>query len=87
MTIRLSNAILAYALGILLTLSMTSALATEGGGSTASLGAENFLTGAAPPPGFYVLEYINHYRANRLNYLAGDAAVPGSAGHLSLIHI
>lgn len=54
-----------------------TAAATEGGGSTYNPGVENFLTGAAPPPGFYVLEYITHYRADRLNDNSGNSAVPG----------
>ncbi|WP_457392587.1 SphA family protein [Roseateles sp. P5_E1] len=43
-----------------------AALAGEGGGSSYPGGVENFLTGAAPPPGFYVLEYGNVYRADKL---------------------
>ncbi|WP_235582076.1 transporter [Rhizobacter sp. Root1221] len=33
---------------------------------------ENFLTGAAPPPGFYVLEYGNIHRADKLKDGSGD---------------
>lgn len=44
----------------------TSAFAGEGGGSTYAAGVENFLMGAAPPPGFYVLEYATSYNANQL---------------------
>lgn len=40
--------------------------AGEGGGSSYSGGVENFLTGAAPPPGFHVLAYGNVYRADAL---------------------
>lgn len=40
--------------------------AGEGGGSSYNGGVENFLAGAAPPPGFYVLSYANVYRANAL---------------------
>ena len=54
-----------------------TAHATEGGGSTYSPGVENFLAGAAPPPGLYVLAYGNHYRANQLNDSNGDSKVPG----------
>lgn len=46
--------------------------AGEGGGSSYSGGVENFLTGAAPPPGFYVLEYGNVYRANKLKDAKGN---------------
>ncbi|MGQ2924257.1 MAG: SphA family protein [Hydrogenophaga sp.] len=51
-------------------------MATEGGGSTYNPGVENFLVGAAPPPGFYVLEYLTHYRANRLNGDSGNSLIP-----------
>ncbi|OOG37140.1 hypothetical protein B0B52_18445 [Polaromonas sp. A23] len=50
----------------------TAAEAGEGGGSSYNGGVENFLVGAAPPPGFYVLEYGNVYRANKLKDNAGN---------------
>jgi len=43
-----------------------AAFATEGGGSTYPNGAENYLVGAMPPPGVYVLEYLSGYSANQL---------------------
>ncbi|KQV48834.1 hypothetical protein ASC95_23410 [Pelomonas sp. Root1217] len=49
-----------------------AALAGEGGGSSYPGGVENFLTGAAPPPGFYVLEYGNVYRADKLKDGSGN---------------
>lgn len=49
-----------------------AAQAGEGGGSSYNGGVENFMTGAAPPPGFYVLEYGNVYRARTLKDNAGD---------------
>lgn len=48
------------------------AQAGEGGGSSYPGGVENFLTGAAPPPGFYVLEYGNIHRADKLKDGSGD---------------
>lgn len=48
------------------------AQAGEGGGSSYNGGVENYLTGAAPPPGFYVLGYGNVYRANKLKDNAGN---------------
>lgn len=54
------------------------AFATEGGGSTYPLGTENFMAGAAPPPGLYVLEYVNHYTTSRVNDGGGHAVpIPG----------
>ena len=62
----------------LLALAGGCAMATEGGGSTYSPGVENFLVGAVPPPGLYVLEYATVYRATRLNDKAGNAIpIPG----------
>ena len=56
----------------------SASFATEGGGSTYPVGAENHLAGAAPPPGVYVLEYVNVYSADRLNDGQGNAVpVPG----------
>ena len=56
----------------------TAAFATEGGGSTYPLGTENFMAGAAPPPGLYVLEYLNLYTASRVNDAQGNAVpIPG----------
>jgi hypothetical protein len=49
-----------------------SAFATEGGGSSYPMGAENYLTGAMPPPGFYTLAFISHYRANELKDGSGN---------------
>ena len=49
-----------------------TASATEGGGSSYPMGAENYLTGAMPPPGFYTLAFINHYRADELKDGAGN---------------
>lgn len=52
--------------------------ATEGGGSTYPLGVENYMVAAAPPPGFYVMEYVTHYRADQLNDFNGNAIpIPG----------
>lgn len=54
-----------------------SAQASEGGGSTYNPGMDNFLVVAAPPPGYCVLEYLNHHRANELMDNAVNSAVPG----------
>ncbi len=49
-----------------------AAQAGEGGGSSYPGGVENFLAGAAPPPGFYVLEYVNVHRATKLKDGSGN---------------
>jgi len=58
--------------------SMTPAsFAAEGGGSTYNGGVENFFTGAAPPPGTYLLAYGEYYTADRLKDNSGnDVPVP-----------
>ncbi|HSW06055.1 SphA family protein [Aquabacterium sp.] len=54
-----------------------AAQAGEGGGSSYPGGVENFLTGAAPPPGFYVLAYGNVFRADKLKDDSGhDVPLP-----------
>jgi hypothetical protein len=50
----------------------SSAFATEGGGSSYPMGAENYLTGAMPPPGFYTLAFVNHYSADELKNGSGQ---------------
>lgn len=40
--------------------------ATEGGGASYPLGAENYMSGAMPPPGFYGQLFVNHYNADNL---------------------
>ncbi len=40
--------------------------ATEGGGSSYPMGAENYMSGAMPPPGFYGIVYSSHYDADSL---------------------
>ncbi|CAN7287654.1 transporter [Trinickia sp. LjRoot230] len=54
-----------------------NAFATEGGGDTIGAGAEGFLAGALPPPGFYGVLYYNYYHASRFNDSHGSSAVPG----------
>lgn len=59
-------------------LAVSTSFATEGGGSSYPIGAENHLAGAAPPPGAYAMEYVNVYSADRLNDGQGKAVpVPG----------
>ncbi|NQD93716.1 hypothetical protein HP532_13775 [Pseudomonas sp. CrR25] len=50
---------------ILATLS-PALLATEGGGSTYPMGAENYMSGAMPPPGLYAQVFSTHYEADSL---------------------
>jgi hypothetical protein len=50
--------------------------ATEGGGGAYPHGAEDFMSGAVPPPGTYFLNYLNYYSANKFRDGKGDSAVP-----------
>ncbi len=43
-----------------------------GGGKNYPLGAEDFLSGAVPPPGFYFLNYAYYYKGNDLADDSGD---------------
>lgn len=51
----------------LMTICCTSVSATEGGGTSYPLGADGFLGGVLPPPGFYYVNYLAHYTTNRFN--------------------
>ncbi|QUN06986.1 transporter [Shewanella yunxiaonensis] len=52
---------------------VSGAMATEGGGGIYPNGAEGFLSGALPPPGLYLLQYVNHYSASKLADANGNA--------------
>lgn len=55
---------------------MTQSYAMEGNGSTYAMGVEQHMMGAFPPkPGFYSLNYAQHYSANRLRNNNGSKAV------------
>lgn len=42
------------------------AFATEGGGSSYPMGADSYLSGAVPPPGFYTVLFAERYSADTL---------------------
>lgn len=54
---------------------LPGAHATEGGGSSYPMGAENYLTGAMPPAGLYGQVFAESYRADRLLDNSGNKAV------------
>lgn len=62
---------LAVAAALLVTMAVPAARATEGASQYPD-GAEGFMAGAVPPPGFYFLNYLTHYSADRLNDGSGD---------------
>jgi len=51
--------------------------ATQGGGGAYPNGAEDFMSGALPPPGTYLLNYLQYYSSDRLNDNNGDKIAPG----------
>lgn len=61
----------------LLLLSDQQVYATEGGGGAYPNGAEDFLAGAVPPPGTYLLNYFNYYAADKVSDNSGHNALPG----------
>jgi hypothetical protein len=64
---------------LLLALSLcfsTPAQATENGGSAYNNGVEGFMAGMFPPPGTYLLNYINYYTAGSFNDKNGNSAIP-----------
>lgn len=61
--------------GAALAACLPGAQATEGGGSSYPMGAENYLTGAMPPAGFYGQVFAERYRADRLLDNRGKKAV------------
>ena len=52
------------------------AKATENGVSSGATGAEDFMAGAVPPPGFYYMNYFSYYSANTLKGNKGNNITP-----------
>jgi hypothetical protein len=50
--------------------------ATEGGGGAYPNGAEDFMSGAVPPPGFYFLDYLTYYKADKFKDGSGGKLMP-----------
>lgn len=70
----------------------TAAHATEGGGGAYPNGAEDFMSGAVPPPGTYFINYFDYYSADRFSDKNGKNMIPGfrlnvTADVLRLIHV
>lgn len=69
------------------------ALASELGGGVYPNGAEGFSGAAMPPPGTYLLGYLNRYEADRFNDPDGDAGllpdfkVRANAAVIRLVHM
>ena len=68
------------------------AVATEGGGGAYPNGAEDFMSGALPPPGTYFINYLTYYRASEFKDKDGDDLIPdfsldAVANVFRLIHV
>jgi hypothetical protein len=50
--------------------------ATEGGGGAYNNGVEGFGAGMIPPPGTYLLNYLNYYTSDSFNDKDGNKAIP-----------
>ena len=79
----------AFALSLGMT---TNDFATERGISAYPNGAEDFWSGAVPPPGTYFINYFTYYTADDFNDKNGDSAIPGwdlnlTANIFRFIHI
>jgi hypothetical protein len=65
--------------------------ATEGGGGAYPNGAEDFMSGAVPPPGNYFINYVNYYSADKLKDNNGDTVngfkLKVAADVLRFIHV
>ncbi|MCX8030703.1 MAG: transporter [Thermodesulfovibrionales bacterium] len=65
---------------------------TEGGGGAYPNGAEDFMSGAVPPPGTYFLNYLTYYTADRFNDGSGKSVIPDfdlkvTANVFRLLHV
>lgn len=66
----------AFATALLLMAAAATVQATEMGGGAYPNGAEDFMAGAVPPPGFYFLDYLNYYHASTFRDGNGNSAIP-----------
>jgi hypothetical protein len=69
----------------------STAHATEGGGTHYPNGAEDFMSGAVPPPGTYIINYMNYYSADKFK-LKSSGEIPNFklsafADVLRVIHV
>jgi hypothetical protein len=76
------------AAGLAMLLAAGAAQATEGGGGHYPNGAEDFMAGALPPPGTYLINYLTYYTADDFEHpLFSDFDVDVVANTLRLIHV
>lgn len=61
--------------------------ATEGGGGAYPNGAEDFMSGAVPPPGNYFINYVNYYSADKFKDGPPEFKLNVAADVLRFIHV
>lgn len=66
-----------WGMAAILALGIARLHATEGGGGAYPNGAENFMAGALPPPGLYLINYDEYYQANSFRDNTGNSLYPG----------
>jgi len=67
---------LVLSISSLLVLTSVNVYATEGGGGAYPNGAEDFMSGAAPPPGYYFIDYFLYYSADKFKGNNGYSGIP-----------
>lgn len=70
-----------------LSLSGECVFATEGGGNAYPTGAEDFMSGAVPPPGTYFINYFLYYSPDEFKNVSEDIKIEGLVNVFRLIHI
>ncbi|MDX9715430.1 MAG: transporter [Dissulfurispiraceae bacterium] len=89
---RLSILYTAVLMFVILLFAAPVSFATESGGGAYPLGAEDFMSGAVPPPGTYFINYFLYYHGTKFRDGDGNRIIPdfdlkGTANVFRLIHI
>jgi hypothetical protein len=64
---KISVFVVLLSVSFLLAFTGVNVYATEGGGGAYPNGAEDFMSGAVPPPGYYFINYFLYYNADEFN--------------------
>jgi hypothetical protein len=69
---KISVFVVLLSVSFLLAFTGVNVYATEGGSGAYPNGAEDFMSGAVPPPGYYFINYFLYYHADEFNKGSGD---------------
>jgi len=72
---------------LFVTTTTNDAFATEGGGNAYPLGAEDFMSGAVPPPGTYFINYFLYYSPDEFKNVSEDFEAEGLVNVFRFIHV